>query len=256
MPNYNATGLVLHRTDLGEYDRILTLYTRERGKLSAVAKGARRGSSRLSGATELFVLARMQLAVGKSLDIVTQCEIESNFVGLRTDLQRLARATYLCELLDGLTGERDQAASEEVLDLTVGALLLLQRGHNYPDAVVHAYELQLLSALGYAPTLDRCVTCGGAVEAKTVGFSPSLGGIVCPMDRFKASDAVALSQEAVSLLRQLEHADPEVILQLQPSARASAEVARSLRWFVRLRSGRALRSADFLDEVRGASPTT
>ena len=66
MPTYTATGLVLHRLNLGETDKILTLYTHERGKISAVAKGARRATSRLSGATELFTLSRFLLATGKS----------------------------------------------------------------------------------------------------------------------------------------------------------------------------------------------
>src|SRR5581483_4451126 len=109
MPVYKATGLVLHRLNLGETDKILTLYTREHGKLSAVVKGARRPTSRLSGATELFTLSRLLLATGKSLDIVTQCEIRETFPRLRADLDLLARATYFCELLDRLTLERDAA---------------------------------------------------------------------------------------------------------------------------------------------------
>src|SRR4051794_30135593 len=127
MPSYNATSLVVHRLDLGEHDRILTLFTREKGKVSAIAKGSRRAASRLSGATELFIQARLQLGVGRTLDVVSQCEIQQSFSGLRQDLQRLARATYFCELLDRLTGDRDETASQELFDLTIGALLLLQR---------------------------------------------------------------------------------------------------------------------------------
>src|SRR5215468_2707066 len=103
MPAYTTTGLVLHRLNLGETDKILTLYTREHGKLSAVAKGARRAGSRLSGATELFTDSKFLLATGKTLDIVTQCEIRESFPALRNDLERLARATYFCELLDRMT---------------------------------------------------------------------------------------------------------------------------------------------------------
>src|SRR5258707_7868292 len=117
MPSYNARALVLHRSDLGENDRILTLYTREKGKLNAVARGARRGVSRLSGATELFILEKLQIAAGRNLDIIMQCEIEMSFSGLRTDLQKLARATYFCELLDRFTGDRDAASSPELFDL-------------------------------------------------------------------------------------------------------------------------------------------
>lgn len=254
MASYNATSLVLHRTDLGENDRILTLFTREKGKLSAVAKGSRRPASRLSGATELFIQSRMQLAEARTLDIVTQCEIQQSFTILRTDLQRLARATYFCELLDRFTSDRDEASSEEIFDLTVAALLLLQRADSaYPDGVVHAYELQLLALMGYAPSLENCVVCGAPIVWRGAGFSPSLGGVVCSTDRVRANDTVALSQEGTAALQQLRSADPDAILALRPNARTAAEVARALRWFVRYRSERTLKTADFLDHLRGAT---
>src|SRR5579871_1222987 len=189
MPAYTATGLVLHRLNLGETDKILTLYTREHGKLSAVAKGARRAGSRLSGATELFTDSRFLLATGKTLDIVTQCEIRESFPALRADLERLARATYFCELLDRLTQERDSLQSAELHDLTLAALALLQRENRYLDGVVHAYELQLLAELGYAPVLDRCVRCGEPLGQRPVGFSPALGGTLCAADRYRVEDA-------------------------------------------------------------------
>lgn len=250
VPSYTARSLVLHRSDLGEYDRILTLYTREKGKLSAVARGARRANSSLSGATELFVQAKVHLGVGRNLDIVSQCEIEKSFAALRSDLQRLARATYFCELLDRFTGDRDEASSEELFDLTVRTLLLLEHAETYPDAVVHAYELQLLSALGYAPVLDRCVVCGAPGGAWSAGFSPALGGIVCAADRYRANDAVLLSAESVTLLTQLQSADARELLELAPSSKTAAEVAKALRWFVRFRTERTLKTADFLDQLR------
>jgi DNA repair protein RecO (recombination protein O) len=252
MPTYPATGLVLHRQNLGETDKILTLYTRERGKLSAVAKGARRPTSRLSGATELFTLSRLLLATGKSLEVITQGEIRQTFPGLRADLERLTRATYLCELLDRLTHEHDATASEELFDLTEAALRLLERAEDYPDSVVHAYELRLLSALGYAPELERCVRCGSTLERRVCGFSPSLGGTLCAADRYRADDSVPLSPDAVALLRQLLSAEPETLLALRPAPKLAAEVARALRWHVRFRAERDLKSAAFLDQLRAA----
>jgi DNA repair protein RecO (recombination protein O) len=251
MPAYPANGLVLHRLNLGETDKILTLFTAEHGKLSAVAKGARRAGSRLSGATELFTLSRFLLATGRSLDIVTQCEIRDSFPALRSDLQRMARATYFCELLDRFTHERDSTSSAELLDLTVAALTLLQRAGSYPDAIVHAYELRLLMAQGYAPVLDRCVRCGNPLERRTVGFSPSLGGTLCSADRFRAEDALPLSPSSVALLQTLLTAEPEALLALQPDSGTAAEVDKALRWYIRFRADRDLKSADFLDQLRG-----
>jgi DNA repair protein RecO (recombination protein O) len=253
MPTYTADSLVLRRLNLGENDRILTLYTREHGKLSAVAKGARRATSRLVGATELFTQARVLLATGKSLDIVTQCEIRASFPALRNDLERLARATYLCELLDVFSHERDAAASAECFDLTVAALTLLGRDMPYLDGLIHAYELRLLDLLGYAPVLDRCARCGNPLDRAPFGFSPTLGGTLCHADRNRGDDAIPLSAAALALLQALASIDPEALATLHPDRKPAAEVDRVLRWFIRTRAERNLKSADFLDSLRVTS---
>jgi len=252
MPSYSATTLVLHRSDFGEHDRIVTLYAREAGKISAIAKGSRRPSSRLSGATELFMQARVQLATGKSLDILTQCEIQQSFSGLRTDLQMLARATYFCELLDRFTGSRDAASCDELFDLTIASLSLLQQCPAYPDAAVHAYELKLLTSLGYAPVIDRCVCCGAALKSAGAGFSAALGGVVCPSDRFRAPDTVSISNEAVLIMLRLQREELGAASAISPSSKAAAELAKALRWFVRFRAERNMKTADFLDHLRAS----
>ncbi len=253
MPNYTATGLVLHRVTLGETDRILTLYTREHGKLSAVAKGARSAKSRFGGVSELFTYSRFLLATGKSLDLVTQAEIADSFPPLRNDLDLLARATYFCELLDRFTLERDALSSAELCDLTVAALHLLARATDSPDVVVHAYELHLLGALGYAPELDQCVVCGEELPRRTLGFSPSLGGVLCPADRWRAEDALPLSPDTVAMLRTLRDTDNETLLTLRPVRKTAAEMDKILRWYIRSKADRELRSAEFLDQIRAVA---
>lgn len=253
MPNYNATGLVIHRTDLGEYDRVVTLFTREYGKLSVVAKSARRSGSRFSGVTELFTESRVQLATGKTFDILTQCEIVGAHAALRVDLRKLIRATYLCELLDRLTGERDDASSEALFDLMLGALQLLGRAQTYPDAVVHSFELHLLGVQGYAPSTDRCVLCGRAAVSQGAGFSASLGGVVCAADRGRAPDSGAISPDSLAALDLLQNGDASTILQFRPSPTVAAELARALRWYIRYRIDSNLKSGDFLDQLRSAS---
>lgn len=253
MATYTATGIVLHRINLGEADRILTLFTREQGKLSAVAKGARRPKSQFGGMTELFMVSKFLMATGKSLDIVTQCEITQSFSALRMDLNLLARATYFCELLDRLTPERYEVSAPELFDLTVAALELLLHAIEAPDMAVHAYELHLLTALGYEPALDNCVRCGLPMERFPVGFSPSLGGVLCPADRYRADDSIPLHRESLELLQTLANSDTDTLLALRPDARTSAEVAKALRWYIRFRTERDLKSADFLDQIRATT---
>lgn len=244
---------MLKRHSLGETDRVVHVYTREHGKLSAVAKGSRRANSRLTGATEPFTEVSLLLATGRSLDIVTQCEVRQSFPRLRESLDRLARATYICDLLSSLTVERDAAPSAELYDLAVSALHLLQRTPVDLDTVVHAYEVRLLTALGYAPELRTCVRCGREVGAVHAGFSPSLGGVLCASDRFSADDSQRLGPRSLLLLRQLAESEPDELLCLMPEPGPMAEVGKALRWYVRARTERELKSAAFLDEVRAAT---
>jgi DNA repair protein RecO (recombination protein O) len=248
MPVYKAHGIVLHRFSLGETDRVLTLFTRESGKLSAVAKGSRRPGSRLSGATELFTAANMLLAVGKSFDIVSQCEIQESFPGVRSDLGLLARATYLCELTDRLTEEREP--DPELFDLLLSALYLLQRAAGHPDIVVHAYEVRALEQRGYAPVLDTCLRCAEPLGSARNAFSPSLGGLLCAEHRFSTDDAIQVGGGTVELLRRLSRAEPEELLALTPDPRSLAESERCLRYHIRYRTERELKSTGFLDILR------
>jgi DNA repair protein RecO (recombination protein O) len=248
MPLYKANALVLHRTNLGETDKILTLLSRESGKLSAVAKGARGPKSKLSGATELFTYSKMLLATGKSLDIVSQGEIRESFPALRDDLALMTRATYLCELTDRFVEEREP--NQDVFDLLLSALYLLQRRTDEPDVIVHAYELRLLTERGYAPHLEGCVRCGAPTVRARVGFSPSLGGLLCAADRFSVDDTISIASESVAFMRELLAGEPDEVVRLQPPAVALRETARCMRWYIRYRTERDLRSAEFLEMLR------
>jgi DNA repair protein RecO (recombination protein O) len=252
MPTYVVNGIVLHRLSTGETDRILTLFTGERGKLSAIAKGARRAGSRLSGATEPFTVSKFQLASGKSLEVVTQCETIASFPNLRDDLERLARATYLCELLDRMTHSHDDAQSQELFDLTVAALHLLEQVSAYPDAAVHSYEMRLLEAQGYAPAVDQCVRCSGLLTGRMLGFSPSLGGALCASDRYRVEDSIPLPIAALETLQVLLNGSVVEIAALRPDAATAAAVARCLRWYIRFRVERDMKSGEFLDQLRAA----
>jgi len=251
MPLYKVHAIVLRRTSLGETDRILRLLTREAGKVDAVAKGARRGHSRLSGATELFTHSRMLLATGRTLDIVSQAEIRESFPGLRESLPDLARATYLCDLVDRMVEEREP--NPEAFDLLLSALYLLQRAAEHPDVIVHAFELRLLAERGYRPQLDRCVRCGAPPGRGRLGFSPSLGGLLCAEHRWTADDSMPLRLEALRAMERMQGDEPSDLLQLAPSPVAAREIARCLRWHIRFRIEHDVRSADLLDIIRAGA---
>lgn len=127
---YRVEAIVLKRSDFGEADRLLTLYTPDRGKLRAIAKGARKPSSRKSGHVELFTHSTLLLAKGRHLDIVTQADTLDAFLPLRENLERLGYAYYLAELVDQFAEENVE--NHPLFDLLRRALGWLGDGADDP----------------------------------------------------------------------------------------------------------------------------
>ena len=158
---YRVSALTLRLRNLGEADRLLTLLTQEKGKLAAVAKGARRPRSKLAS-LQAFSLATLQLAAGKNLDTITQAIVRLPFLTLRTEVARFAYANYFAELAEAFSETREK--SPQFFDLVVSAFSFLDRGAEI-EPLARAYELRLLDLSGYAPQLDHCVQCGRPVGA-------------------------------------------------------------------------------------------
>ena len=208
MPAYTTEAIVLHRRYFGETDNILTLYSPGLGRFSAIAKGARKAVSRLSGATEVLTCTRFALASGKSLEIVTQVEVQEAFTGLRKDLNRLAHGLYLADLVEHSV--EDHAPNPVLYDLLYRGLREIQT-LPVPELAARWFEIQLLGDLGYAPDLFQCAVCqtalpGGFPRDEVFALSASLGGALCPRHAHPESnsDHSGLGTGALRLLQTLE----------------------------------------------------
>lgn len=248
MASYAAHGVILHRLQLGETDRVVTLLSQERGKVAAVAKGSRKPGGKLTGATELFTYGRFLLAEGRNLDIITQCEVIEGFTSLRENLDLLARAAYVCELADHMLDDRQPSPS--TLDLLLWALHVLATGPHLPDVLVHSFEIRVLQDRGYGLELRQCVRCGAQAQPGSAWVSPQMGGRVCGQCRRSASDGAAMAPSALDLLASLLNWDAVAVGQAEPQPADMAAVQRLLRWAIRHRTDREMRSSGFLEMIR------
>src|SRR5437764_4878771 len=176
--SYPIEAIVLKRTDIGEADRILTLFTPARGKMHAIAKGTRRPVSKKAGHLELLNRSQLQMALGRNLDIVTQAEGRENFLHLRSELWHMTCGFYLAELVDRFV--EDSTPHLDIYALLLETLRYLdadasaleqQRAQNagvkkeqideygHTRLLLRYFELRLLSAIGYEPALQRCAHC-------------------------------------------------------------------------------------------------
>ncbi len=246
MRTYSANVIVLRRIDLGEKDRILTLYTREHGKLSAVAKGSRRPGSKLAGASEPFTYSKMFLATGKDLDVLTQADIKESFPNVKSDIKSVAYGVYLLELTHSFVEERQP--NSEFFDTLLSSMFILESGTD-PEITARFFELHLLSLLGYEPSFDACLRCGREIGREKVAFSPSLGGIACGECGSAPSDAIEVPGALASYVRVLRRTEPQKLNDLNIPLGARRDLAQVLKWHIRYRLEHELKSTEFIRAI-------
>lgn len=150
MRQYSDTGIIIKRHNLGEYDRLITLYTQNHGKITLKAKGLRRPNSRRSGTLELFNLVKISVVSGKTeLDILTETQLVNPFSAWRKHLGRVTLAYQLCEIVDKLVP--DHQPSVEIFNLLVHGLSQISVLKSSWHDEIDIWTLQILQALGYWP---------------------------------------------------------------------------------------------------------
>jgi DNA repair protein RecO (recombination protein O) len=246
MRTYSASAIILRRIDLGEKDRILTIYAREQGKLPAVAKGARRAGSKLAGVSEPFTYAKMFLSSGRDLDVLTQAEIRESFPNVKQSITGIAYAVYLMELTNSFVDERQ--SNPDLFDTLLSAMYVMESGTD-PEITARYYEIQALAILGYEPHFEACLRCGKKTGRERIAFSPALGGIVCARCGVPPNDATWVPGAIVSYVRALKNAEPQALKEFKFPKGALRDLSNSLRWHIRYRLEHDLKSTDFIDSV-------
>lgn len=244
---FRSEAVVLRRIDFGEADRLLTLYSRDFGKIKAVAKGARKPQSRKTGHVEQFMRTNFLLAKGRDIDIVTQAEMVDAYPALREDLVRATYASYAVELLDRFTAEEDRHTG--IYDLLVDALGWLETTENIMLAARY-YELRLLALTGFQPRLFNCVSCGSPIMEQDQFFSAELGGLLCPGCQEADRRSQPISAVAVKVLRYLQTRDWKTVRVLNLKRSLHRELESLMHHYLTYVLERNLKSVDFLHRLR------
>ncbi|HOA35067.1 MAG TPA: DNA repair protein RecO [Bacillota bacterium] len=219
--SYKTDALVLSSRPLGEADRLIELLTWERGKLTAVARGARKVKSRLAAGVDLFTYGHYQLHRGRSLDLITGLEVKEHFTAFREDASLYPFGLFLAELTGRLVRSAEPAP-EPCLLLLEGWRLLCDETLVLSGRMLlcRAFELKLMASTGFRPHLEGCLLCDAA---EALYFSPSQGGLLCCS--CSGGDAARLSAGTAVLARRLLEAPLEQVKMLRPLAVQMRELA-------------------------------
>ncbi len=198
MKQWESEGLVLRIRPYGESDKLVTLFTLEEGKVPALARGAKKTGSRLSGVVDSFSRGDYLLYRGRSLATIQQASLLESFPAIREDVSLYFTALYICELLEKVLEEHHPAKA--VYSLALETLYALSGGDGSRELVTRGFELLLLNELGYCPSLSGCVECHG--QEPPFIISPAAGGLLCPVCR-GTERGISLSPGSIALLQRI-----------------------------------------------------
>jgi DNA repair protein RecO (recombination protein O) len=240
-------AIVLRHTDWGEADRILTLYTRQMGKLRAIAKGVRKLRSRKAGHLEPFTRVNLLLAKGRDWMIVTQAETIDAYLELRASLLGVGRAAYAIELLDRFSYEEGENEALYLLLTNTLARLVSQAD---PALVLRYYEMRMLDLLGFRPKLFHCARCEAEIQPQDQFFSAEQGGVLCPPCGAGAAGVRPISLQALRYLRHFQRSSFAEARRAQPSAAIHQEMEILMHHYLTYLLERNLNAPAFLRRVQ------
>lgn len=230
MKEYLVDAVILKSIRAREADRVITLYTRQMGKKRVMAHGVEKPTSKKRGSVQPFGFSRLLLRSGKDLDSVSQGEGIEIFPVLRQSLSGLSKAGYLAELVDSFTVDEDP--NIRIFNILLETFRAL--GGEFDFVAARAFEIKLVSFLGYSPALDNCMSCEVSLEGegKNVFFVPSQGGVLCSECISELGQSIVLSRGALKNLKALRGWPINRLHQLKISASAGMEIKNLMKHFI------------------------
>lgn len=248
---------MLRATEHGDYDKIVTFFTLKRGKISAIAKGAKKSVKRFAGVLEIFSILNLVWSYGRGrgLPILKEASLSHPFEQIRTDITKTAYASYWCELVYVWMEKGQKQAS--VYRLLEHILDQLNRG-SLSEHVLHiTFLLRFMTISGFRPVLDHCNTCRTTLEQferSSVVFDISRGGALCEKCAPQEAGRLSLSKGTVKLLLWVLNAPLEKLDRPRFSRQAIEEGLRMLEVFVSYHLGKETKSLKFLKQLDSVLP--
>lgn len=242
---YRAEGIVLKGSNFGEADRILTIFTREEGKVSSIARGAKKVKSTMRAGTQILCRSDFSFYRGRgSLDTITQCQIIESYPQLRNDLGRYSFALYLAEICDTFLPLHNPENSVYLL-LTTGLYLL--EGED-PLLVLCFLQIKLLNLAGFKPDLDFCSGCKDKLGADV--FVSGASGIFCSDCAADKENKFKLSKGALNLWQYLTRANLRVLKKIKVNSALKRELFYALKIYWEFVLEKHLKTSDFIVEIK------
>jgi len=248
MPFHSTPAVVLNCQDFGELDKKVALFTRDFGRLNGIAKGAKKSKKRFGANLDLFAYVDVVFFEGhSSLARIEESSFIRPFKDLTSDLLKFSHASYLIQLVDEMTGERQKEKS--LFEHLVYFLTLLDDGSPKED-LLRIFEIRLLGTLGFKPRLDGCFKCAQFPDGrKHAWFSVARGGMLCARCAKGLEDLLPVSLDTSKVMRFAQNLNLQSLGYLSFSKQVLSEFKQILPAFIHYHLGKRTKSGDFLNKL-------
>lgn len=239
-----AEGIVLRASDYGESNKIITLYTKEYGKIGLMARGAKKPKNPLASVTHVLFYGLCLFKKGRGLGMLYQAETLHALTAIQSDIEKMGYSALIVELADRLLPEGQR--SEAVYQLLQNCLLYMEKG---VDAAVLAaiFAMKMMVFAGIEPQLKHCVSCGRQTQLSA--FSVSSGGVLCSSCAFRDPHAVSITPTVARLLLLFKQIPLERIGKVDLKAGTMHDIQQIIDMCYEQNAGIKLRARRFLDQM-------
>jgi DNA repair protein RecO (recombination protein O) len=253
MPVFSTPAILLRRMEYGDFDVIITLFTLKRGKLSLIAKSAKKSTKRFAGVLELFSILEIvgSAGRGKGLPVLQEAALKQPFSGIRADFKKTAYASYWSELIYVWTEENfKQTALYHLLE---HVLTELDSGRTAEDALNILFQMRFLSLTGHQPNLNDCSQCRTKLEnvkQDHISIDLKRGGILCGNCVTRSATRMSLTKGTIKQLLWIVSGKLAKATRIKFTRTALSESTEFLEEFICYHLGKKPRSLKFLRQIR------
>ncbi|RPH38496.1 MAG: DNA repair protein RecO [Burkholderiales bacterium] len=251
MKTFSTSAIMLRRVEFGENDLIITFFSSDYGKISAIAKSAKKSVRRFPGILELFSVLEVVCTQGRGLPVLQEAALKQPFIGIRSDIRKTAYASYWTELVNTWTEAEEQQFQLYLLfnhvlgELDIGCIL--------PEILSILFQMRFMTIAGFYPNLTHCGVCGIGIESmkrNRAVFDIVRGEIFCDNCVSADSKRVFLSKGTVKQLLWVERGDMQKAGRIRFTGQSLRESLEFLETFVPYHLGKTPRSLGFLRQIR------
>jgi len=252
MNNFVTDAINLKSYNLSEADKIIVMYSKDKGLIKGVAKGVKKPKSKLGARMDLLVANKLMLYKGKNMDTICQAEALNTFNKIRQNMDKIFYSMYISEVVNNFGVEEDPC-SKEVYELLYKALEKISNAENKIEILISAlkFQLKMMQISGFGIELETCLCCGEHVNSEKMYFSDKMGGIICPKCNENFGYKTVIHHKIRDFLKALLQFDFDYKSEYEKLANEKVCVVcfELLKKYIQLHSAKKFHSTDILQEV-------